>query len=68
MAEALHPLEGIGIWTEWDDSQAIDDFYAGPIRSDFLRYAKETLGRARYRIVQLRDGKIEVRNFPEESP
>ncbi len=65
-ADSIQPLEGIGIWTEWADSESVKQFFRSPIHERFVGYAESTFGKARYRIVQLIDGRVKIRNLPDE--
>ncbi|MBI4174814.1 MAG: hypothetical protein HY517_04155 [Candidatus Aenigmarchaeota archaeon] len=65
MKEAVQPLTGIGMWTEWDSAQSVTDFFRGPMHGEFTQYAMTTFGRARYRIVQLDGDKVKIREIPD---
>ena len=58
-----HPFEGAGIWTEWSDTGGIDVFYGSPLHRQFSEYAKGTLDKAWYRIVQLREEHTSARDI-----
>ena len=62
-AVTRYPFEGLGIWTEWSDGSYVDAFYASQLHQQFSTYARGTLDKAWYRIVQLRDDKVSVREI-----
>ena len=65
LTDTIEPLEGLGIWTEWADSESVGRFFRGPMHAEFVDYAKGTFNKARYRIVQLDDNEVKVREIPD---
>ena len=62
-AAKTREFSGMGIWTEWKSPQHIDDYYNGSHHLEFSQFAKKAEGRAVFRVVQLREGKVKQREI-----
>ena len=56
-------FSGLALWTEWEESTHIDKFYRSQLHRQFVEYARLRLDRATYRITQLRNDKVTVRDI-----
>ena len=62
-----YPFEGLGIWTEWSQTEDIGAFYGSELHKGFIKYAHTTLDRAWYLVAHFVDDKPKIREIKKNS-